>query len=455
MLSDALAACLPTVAVYAAYVGIDIDRNVEYAAVTVLATLLIVLAANAWGLYRFPVILHPGRHVRRLLTLCGIVFFGLIALAFALKVSTEFSRIWAFSSMLLTTVMIVLARFAIAASVRKFAKNGRLARRIVVYGAQSHGQRLIERINALREPWNVIVGVFDDRLSRVDSTVEGYPVLGNLAELVDWGRRNRPDEVLVALPWGAETRLTQVLETLAVLPANVRLCSEFMRLDLIGGRMNSQFGIPMLNAFEKPMEGWGRIWKRAFDTVVSFLIIVLAMPLFLVIAALIRLESRGPILFRQPRYGFNHELIQVFKFRTMHASDSDELGVRLTERNDPRVTRFGAFLRRYSLDELPQLLNVLRGEMSLVGPRPHAIRTTSGSRQCDEIVSQYAVRHKVKPGITGWAQVNGWRGTMETEDHLIQRLEHDLYYIKNWTPGLDLKILAMTMWTVIGGRNSF
>jgi len=455
VLCDIIAGALPPFVIYLVYLGSESARGIECSAVTALSVLLIVLGLHAAGLYRFPAILHPARHVRRLLGVSLFVFLVLVALAFSLKVSSDFSRIWAFASMLLATVMILALRFSIASTLTRFAKQGRVARTIVVYGAEVHGQRLIERIEALSEPWNKIVGVFDDRTSRVAPVVHGYPVLGNLAELIAWGRRHRPDEVLVALPWSAESRLSQVLEALAVLPANVRLCSEFMRPDLIGGRVNSQFGIPMLNAFEKPMAGWGRIWKRGFDTLLSALIILLAMPMFVVIAVLIRLESPGPILFRQPRYGFNNQLIEVFKFRTMEASAADALGVRLTERDDPRVTRVGTYLRRFSLDELPQLLNVLCGEMSLVGPRPHAIRTTAGTRQCDEVVAAYAVRHKVKPGITGWAQVSGWRGTMETEDHLIQRVEHDLYYVKNWSAWLDLKILFMTFWTVVAGRNSF
>jgi lipopolysaccharide/colanic/teichoic acid biosynthesis glycosyltransferase len=161
------------------------------------------------------------------------------------------------------------------------------------------------------------------------------------------------------------------------------------------------------------------------------------------------------VLFRQRRYGFNYELIEVFKFRTMRQSEADPLGDRLTERHDPRVTRVGAILRRTSLDELPQLINVLRGQMSVIGPRPHAVRTTAGGRLCEEVVDHYAVRHKVKPGMTGWAQVNGWRGTMYDEEHLRERVAHDLYYIRNWSPWLDLQILARTAWTVLVGRNSY
>jgi Undecaprenyl-phosphate glucose phosphotransferase len=386
---------------------------------------------------------------------CAAAFLILIASAFALKVSSNFSRIWAFSWLLTFVGTIVAIRLFVADALRRLATSGRISRKIVVFGAHAHGESVIRRIEGLAEPWNRIVGVFDDRLSRVGPSVSGYPVLGNLTDLVQWSRGHQPDEILVALPWGAETRLVHVLKRLEVLPANVRLCAEFMRPELGAGRINYQFGIPMLNAYEKPMDGWGQIVKRAFDVCFATSVLLLAMPLLALIAICIRLESRGPILFRQPRYGFYNELVDVFKFRTMFADSSDTLGVQLTARRDSRVTRVGAVLRRLSLDELPQLINVLRGEMSVVGPRPHAVKTTAGSRQCNDVLDEYAVRHKVKPGITGWAQVNGWRGTMEDEEHLIRRVEHDLFYIKHWSLLFDLKIIVMTPWTIVVGRNSF
>jgi Undecaprenyl-phosphate glucose phosphotransferase len=423
--------------------------------VVALATTALLLSFNAADLYRFPVIMRPAEHMTKVMVMCIGVGMALVALGFALKVLVDFSRAWALM-WLLTSIGLVLGfRFLVSTSMRRLAKAGRIGRRIMVYGAGPQGEKLVRRIDALDEPWNRIVGVFDDRDTRIQDTVAGYPVIGNLSDLLNRGHRERPDEVLVALPWGAEDRILQVLRRLAVLPANVRLAPEFQSMDQIQGRTNSQFGLPMLNAFEKPVDGWGRIWKRLFDFGLATMVVIIAGPLMLLIALVIRLESPGPVLFRQPRFGFNNKLIEVYKFRTMRTQSSDTLGEQLTERGDVRVTRVGAFLRRSSLDELPQLLNVLRSEMSLVGPRPHAIRTTAGGRQCDEVVDQYAVRHKVKPGITGWAQVNGWRGTMETEEHLVKRLEHDLYYINNWSPLLDIRILAMTVWSVLNGRNSY
>jgi len=452
---DALAAALTGIVVHILLSnGWKFPQTPELAAIG-LFTLLLVLGLHVAGSYNFRAIMRPMQQLPTIAAVAGAVLLVLVALAFALKISTQFSRLWTFSWLLSSIVAVLVVRLLMAKLLRQLAAAGRIGRKIVIFGAGPQAERLIERIERLDEPWNRIIGVFDDRVSRTGNQVGRYPVLGDLKDLVAWGRRDRPDEVIVALPWGAEERLVAILKVLSVLPSNVRLCSEFHRMDLIHGRANNQFGVPMLSAFEKPVNGWGRIWKRIFDLFLSTIAIIVCLPLLALIALAIRIESPGPVLFRQKRFGFNNALVEVYKFRTMHAVASDALGERLTARNDPRVTPLGACLRRFSLDELPQLLNVLEGEMSVVGPRPHAIRTTAGGRQCEEVLDQYAIRHKVKPGITGWAQVNGWRGTMEDEEHLIQRVAHDLYYINNWSPWFDITILLRTVWVVLAGRNSF
>ncbi len=424
-------------------------------AIGLLFTLLAVLGMNSAGLYRFNAIVDPKRQILRLATILGGVFLVLTAAGFALKISGDYSRVWAFAWLASAICIVVLGRMAVAAFIRSLARSGRLGRRILIYGATDQARKLIERIERLEEPWNHIVGIFDDRLARVGPTFGRYSVMGNLQDLIAWGRVHTLDEVLVALPWGAEDRLRAVMGSLSVLPANVRLCPELFVEEMLQARTSHQFGVPMWNAFEKPLAGWDAIGKRVFDLLFSAAVLVFAAPLFFLIAALIKLESPGPVLFRQNRYGFNNEVIEVWKFRSMSHAEADAAGVRLTERNDPRVTRLGRFMRRSSLDELPQIINVLRGEMSIVGPRPHALRTTAGGRLCEDVVDRYSIRHKVKPGITGWAQVNGFRGTMEDEEHLRQRVEHDLYYVNNWSPWLDVKIIAMTAWIVVHGRNSY
>lgn len=419
-----------------------------------LFAVLATLAMNSTGLYHFAAIANPNRHKIRIAAVTGSAFLLVIAAGMGSGVpGLSFS--WELISIAVTIGAVVLCRALVAGFVRSLARMGRLGRRILIYGATDQARKLIERIERLEEPWNHIIGVFDDRASRVERSLGRYPVMGGLEDLITWGRENRLDEVLVALPWSAEARLLEITRLLGVLPANVRLCPELLNEEIMHGRASHHFGLPMWNAFEKPLAGWDAIGKRAFDMAFSGVVLLAAMPLFLLLALLIKLESRGPVLFKQKRYGFNNEVIDVYKFRSMRQELSDPEARRLTERNDPRVTRVGRFMRRTSLDELPQLINVMRGEMSIVGPRPHALRTTAGGRMCEEVVDRYSRRHRVRPGLTGWAQVRGYRGTMQDEEHLRKRLEHDLYYINNWSPWLDVKILAMTVCCLLSGRNSY
>jgi exopolysaccharide biosynthesis polyprenyl glycosylphosphotransferase len=215
------------------------------------------------------------------------------------------------------------------------------------------------------------------------------------------------------------------------------------------------FGITALRVTQKPIEGWGYVLKWLEDKVIASIAILLLSPILLGVAIAIRLESKGPILFRQTRYGFNNKLIEVFKFRSMYHESRDAHAEVQTVKHDRRVTRVGRFIRRASLDELPQLFNVLRGEMSIVGPRPHAVRTKAAGRLFEDVVKEYAVRHKIKPGITGWAQVNGWRGETDTEEKIKKRVECDLYYIENWSIQLDLEIILRTAFAVFSSKGAY
>lgn len=419
-------------------------------------TIVMLLAFNLGGLYRFSMIIAPRLQAARIITICCMLFLALVACAFAVKVSNQYSRIWAFSWLSSTIFAITFARYTVAMLVRRLAKAGILGRTIVIYGADRQGEQLLKHIEKQNEPWNRIAGVFDDRFARLSRRTEsGLPILGNLEDLVLWSRMNRVDEVLIALPWSAQSRILALLNTLAKVPANIRMSPEFVGTDLFHRPTNYQFGVPMLSILEKPVAGWGAMSKIVMDYSLGAVFTILSLPLMAVVAAAIKIESKGPVFFRQPRYGFNNQLIEVLKFRTMHSDQQDTDANRLTERGDPRVTRVGNFLRKSSLDELPQLFNVLRGEMSLVGPRPHAIMAKAGGKLYEDVVAHYAVRHKVKPGITGWAQINGWRGNTETEGDLVGRLQHDIYYIENWSILFDLSIIMKTFGAVISGNNSY
>ncbi|MFL5148876.1 MAG: exopolysaccharide biosynthesis polyprenyl glycosylphosphotransferase, partial [Microvirga sp.] len=214
--------------------------------------------------------------------------------------------------------------------------------------------------------------------------------------------------------------------------------------------------VPVLDVFDKPIADWDLVLKGLFDRVVGALLLLILSPILIATAIAVKLDSRGPVFFRQKRYGFNNELIEVFKFRSMHVDQCDTTASKLVTRDDPRVTRVGRFIRKASIDELPQLFNVVfKGDLSLVGPRPHALHAKAENRLYDQVVDGYFARHKVKPGITGWAQINGWRGETDTEEKIQRRVEFDLYYIENWSVFFDFYIVAMTPFALVKSENAY
>jgi len=430
------------------------EKLTLYVTAIALYSLLMVQSFHMAGLYRFGRILAPHREIANIAGICLILTLVLTACVFALKISAEFSRVWAFGWLFANVAGIVAARFALHRGVSRLSEQGRIGRKILIYGGGKQGTQLIQHIDQLNEPWNRIVGVFDDRTDRVETNLEGYPLIGDANDLLTWCRENHADEVLIALPWSAQERILAILHLLAVLPVNVRLSPEFIGADLLRRRTTNRFSVPMLSVLEKPVSGWGAITKKILDYTVALIMLVVASPLILVVMLAIKLDTPGPIFFRQKRYGFNNQLIEVYKFRSMRADQTDHDAEKITSKNDPRITRVGAFIRRFSIDELPQIFNVLAGDMSVVGPRPHALKAKAGDVLYEDVVDRYAVRHKVKPGITGWAQVNGWRGDTQEEACLIGRLEHDLYYIDNWSILFDLNIILRTIVVVLHGENS-
>jgi len=261
--------------------------------------------------------------------------------------------------------------------------------------------------------------------------------------------------VIVAMPLAVDRALTDTMNKLSLLPVDVRLCPDAFGLQLRQVEVSHLGGLTFLNVMDRPLRDWRWIAKEIEDRVLAAGILALISPLMLAVALLIKLDSPGPVFFRQKRYGYNNELFGMIKFRTMYHDQQDVNGEQLTRRNDPRITRVGAFLRKTSIDELPQFINVLRGEMSIVGPRPHAPRAKAGTLLYTDAVRYYDSRHRVKPGITGWAQVNGWRGETETIEQIRRRVEHDLHYIDHWSVRLDLKIIARTALGGFAGHHAF
>lgn len=396
-------------------------------------------------------------NLAKFLVCIWLTFLLLIAVAFALKISENFSRVWAFSWVISITVLLPISRSIGSAYIRKSAMNGMLTKDIAIYGAAENTRYLIRYINSLNQPWLRIIGVFDDRTERAPKACAEYQILGGSDTLIRYTQSNGCDEVLLAMPPASRDRYVELTEKLRLLPVNLRIVPDLSIMDVpnLPEFTGGAFGIPTIDLLRKPVSGWGAIAKRTMDLVLTGLMCLAALPLGGLIALLIKLDSRGPVFFKQNRYGFQNEIIDVYKFRSMYVDCADADADKLTERDDPRVTRVGAWLRRFSLDELPQLINVLRGDMSLVGPRPHALKAKAGGKLYEDVTDVYGHRIKVKPGLTGWAQVNGWRGNTETEEDLKKRVEYDLHYIENWSILLDLKILFRTFWIVIQGENSY
>ena len=313
--------------------------------------------------------------------------------------------------------------------------------RAIIVGINDQGRMLAERMHEGRYSRMELVGFFDDRDRGRIGAAPRHALLGKLAELPAFVRDNRISLIYLSLPMASQPRILQVLEGLQDTTASIYFVPDMFITDLIQGRTGSVYGMPVISVCDTPFRGVNGIVKRLSDIVLSLLILTLIAPLMLVIAVAVKLESRGPLIFKQRRYGLEGNEIVVYKFRSMNVTE-DGNTIRQAEKNDARNTRVGGYLRRTSMDELPQFINVLQGRMSIVGPRPHAVAHNEMYRK---LTRGYMVRHKVKPGITGWAQVNGFRGETRDLERMKGRVDHDLDYLRNWSLQLDLKIILKTI----------
>nr|WP_199064704.1 undecaprenyl-phosphate glucose phosphotransferase [Chromobacterium sp. ASV5] len=325
----------------------------------------------------------------------------------------------------------------------------------VILGATDSGDLLADYLQDNADLRNNLIGYVDDRSDRLARKMADLPYLGDMGRLERLVREGRVQQILVALPWSAVERMGDVIGRLRQLPVNVLLAPDMAGLRHAHNRVTTVAGLPMFNLSELPLTGWSPLLKRCEDVALASLALLLAGAPMLLIALCIKLDSRGPVLFRQKRYGYNNRLIEVYKFRSMYIDKSDWHAEAQTTRDDPRVTRVGRFIRKTSLDELPQLLNVLGGSMSMVGPRPHATATKAAGVLFEDAVSEYSARHRVKPGITGWAQVNGYRGETDTLAKIEKRVKYDLEYIENWSLWFDFYILARTLPAVLSADAAY
>lgn len=376
---------------------------------------------------------------------------------FFLKLQEDLSRVWLALWYVGGVTSLVAARAFLGARLRRWTRDGLMERRAVIVGGGMAAEELIRKLDMQPDSDIRICGIFDDRGNRRSPPlVAGYPKLGNIRELVTFSRKAQIDMLIVTLPLSAEKRVLELLKSLWVLPLDIRLAAHSSQLRFRSRSYSFVGQVPLLDVFDKPIAEWNAIAKRIFDIIVGSFALIALSPILLAAAIAIKLDSKGPILFRQKRHGFNNQTIEVLKFRSMFHDLADPTARSIVTKGDPRVTRVGRFIRKSSIDELPQLWNVIRGELSMVGPRPHAVQAQSSSNEAFiEIVDDYFVRHKVKPGITGWAQVKGYRGEIDQPEKLKRRFEHDLHYIENWSILFDIAILVLTPISLLKTENAY
>jgi Undecaprenyl-phosphate glucose phosphotransferase len=440
------------------YPRVDLLAWPEHGFVALLGGVLLVNVLQMEGAYHPDRIRQPLSHLAATGGAVLVTAAILIAVAFVTKVSAQYARGWALLWLAFALGAIVGVRlmlYLVLLRLRSTAAGGWLRHDIAIVGARADTERFIEHLEQTDGQTLRVLGVYDDRYRELPSVIGGYPVRGAIADLSALCRSIPVDKIYVVMPWSAGDALLDSLNQLQCLPVDIRLVVAPLGYRLLNRRISYLHQLPMIHVADRPLGDWGRLVKRIEDALVATVALAVLGPVMLLIAIAIKIDSPGPVLFRQKRYGFNNQLIDVLKFRTMRHDQCDANGASLTTRNDPRVTRLGRFLRRSSLDELPQLINVLRGEMSIVGPRPHALEAKAADRLYQDVVAGYAARHKVKPGLTGWAQVNGWRGPTDTEDQIIKRVEHDLWYLDNWSIYFDIRIIIKTVFIGLLGKNAY
>ena len=431
--------------------------NSNYWLVGVIAVLLFQVGGEAAHLYVSWRVYSFRQEIGQLAAVGIGVGVVLVMAGFFTKTSVQYSRVVIVLWGVLAFSGVVLERFLIRAFLRASRARGRNLRSLAIAGAGDMARRVAERV--LAADWLGLhpIGYFDDDVpvgTKLPPTRGEGPALaveGNLAALVKLAKDGGVDYVYVALPLVNEERVMALIHDLSDTTASVFFVPDLFVFEMLQARWTQIDGMPVVSVFDTPFLGVDGWLKRVEDLAIGIVAVIVTAPLMLAIAVGVKLSSPGPVLFHQRRYGLSGKVVDVWKFRTMTVQE-DGGQVPQARPADPRVTRFGAFLRRTSLDELPQFFNVLQGHMSVVGPRPHAV---AHNEQYRKLVPGYMLRHKVKPGITGWAQVNGWRGETDTVDKMQKRVECDLHYIRNWSLWLDVEIVALTIVRGFGGAGAY
>jgi Undecaprenyl-phosphate glucose phosphotransferase len=439
---------------YLAYVQpLGVGFRSEYGHNLLVATIFLPFVLEKTGCYEPSRLDRLGALIRTVTLGCAILFGGLMMVRLTTDLAGELSRRWIVAWAAGSLAGMIATRAVLASGVVRLRAAGHLRETVAIIGAGPWGARLVEHLGRLHGRTLELLGTFDARTTRAPAD---YPAPdGTLDGLLALGKARRIDTIIVALPWSAEQRVRDVLQRFKGLAGEIVLSPDHVGAGVMNRPVDYLGEMPLMRVVDRPLSPWRYIAKMLTDKVLAAVALVMLAPVMAVIALAVRMDSPGPVLFRQKRSGFNNTEFKVYKFRSMMWERRDLQGARQATRRDNRLTRIGGFLRSSSLDELPQLLNVLRGDMSIVGPRPLPIGMRTANRLCEEIVDEYAHRHRMKPGITGWAQVNGSRGATETPEQLQRRVELDLFYIDNWSVLFDLKIILMTVWAVIRRDNAF
>ncbi len=417
------------------------------------AIIFYYFVAELSGMYRSWRGVSTQREIFSLLFVWVFTSFLLLGWGFVTKHTEEFSRLALFTWFVVSAVLTICCRLVIRLLQRILRTLGYNSRNFAIVGVTELGFQLARNIEKLPEMGLQLLGFYDDR---GDERTPDVPEdvgrrIGNLDDLLAHARAGEVDIIYITFPMRAEERIRGVLSRLSDTTASVYVVPDFFVFELLHSRWSDILGLPVVSVFESPFYGIDGMAKRLCDLVLGVLLLLLLAIPMAIIALWIKFTSPGPVFFRQRRYGLDGREIRVWKFRTMTVCEDGTEAVQ-AKKNDPRVTKAGAFLRRNSLDELPQLLNVVEGGMSLIGPRPHPNALNEQFRQK---VEGYMLRHKVKPGITGLAQVTGWRGETDTPEKMEKRIECDLLYIREWSLWLDIKILFKTVWVAILGQNAY
>ncbi|MEL6264104.1 MAG: undecaprenyl-phosphate glucose phosphotransferase [Pseudomonadota bacterium] len=414
------------------------------------ATLTLLSRAD---MYEVDAIMRPISRSDFLIVAVITAFLLFLTIVVTLKVQDIFSTRWLLTFGASAIVSLITMRLIAWRVLQSLGRSGVIGRRLVVLGTGAQAERFLSRIGTIKPYFTSIEGVFASGGAPWPDAVEGHPVLGGFEAMLTYVRTHRVDDIIIALPWSEEQLVGETMDSLRELPINVAVST-----DLIGYKlafrpvMGAASQLPVFEVVQRPISGWSFLLKTLEDYILTIAILIVMSPILIAVTIAIKIDSPGPILFKQKRLGFNNKVFWIYKFRSMYHQKIPEHVTRQATKGDPRITRVGRLIRRTSIDELPQLLNVLEGTMSLVGPRPHAM---DHNEDYGQRIRGYFARHKVKPGITGWAQVKGLRGETEQIGKMKARVLHDVYYAENWSLLFDLRILIQTVLVVLFQKNAY